>query len=388
MTRHPIFSDTCMWHAGAVFFLGILLVAMLLVAGCVGWLGGRYAYDQDVRISKMNSEGLAVWTKLIDSGNYDYALDFIQTSDGGFLILGGNSTIKCNKFPPPYPEKPLLTKISGTGNLVWQRDYDMRISDVVQNRNGGFTAVSNTGILLNLDSDGNVVDTHNPGLTGYAGINGGHIDTISALENGGFILAGDTIAKTDVQGNISWQQLNQTTLYQSFSAIEMKNHEGYLVMVHENSLGSAVLQLDQNGSLVRTVPLQNFAFLSKPLITDNGYSILSIRTICPEHSTLCDSYYSTAHLDNEGKLIGIVNLTQVGSQTILPLNDGGFVSYELMSPGTVMKKTRLNPDGSIGGEILSDCSGESCLYTSGQSPVATSDGGFAIMDRIEKQRSC
>jgi len=321
-----------------------LIVAVLLVAGCVGWLGGTYKQDQNVLITKLNPEGLTVWTRLIDTGKYDYALDFIETTDGGFIVVGGMSRIVCGYFHPPSPDTPRLTRLSSTGKVLWERDYDKRINAVVQNRDGSFSAVTDHGVILDLDANGVVKNEHNPEIRRIGSDEWERIDTFAALKNGGFLLAGQTIAKIDQKGNLSWQLLNETTFHNAFSIAEMKNQRGYLVLIYSESRGHAIIQLDLNGSIVRTTPSGNFDENSKPVIqqTDDGYSILSKNIWSPEYSSYSDQNCVAVHLDNEGKKINITNLTDAVS-------------------------------------VRTACDGRS---------IATSDGGYAVMSPIEKQYPC
>jgi hypothetical protein len=373
--------------------LGLLMIVMLLMAGCVGWLGGSYIRDQDVLITKLNPDGLTEWKTLIDTADYDHALDFIQTSDGGFVIIGGKTQLRCNGWPRNSdPSISTMTRISNTGDILWVRNYSSKIISVIQNKDESFSAISEYGTIVQMSSDGTVVNEIHPDIRNNGIEDRERIDTFTALENGGFLLAGETLVKIDPTGNVSWQQLNDTILSRTYAVTEMKNQQGYLTVIRgEEPLGPSALELDQNGSIVRTIRMENFAEFPLPIIqqTDSGYTILSINAFCPEHSSSCDQIYGAIHLDNSGNKIDSVNLTGADSVTVLPSGDGSFTSYAVISPGTIVKKTKFNRNGSITGEQTSQCSGNSaCLSLFGDAPLRTSDGGFAIMRRIEKQQSC
>ena len=387
MSARQIFPESRRKPLCAAVALVLVMVAVLMAAGCVGWDGGKYTHDQDILITKLNPDGIIVWTKLIDTGKYDYAQDFFQTSDGGFIIVGGKGEIVCDGYPSSYI--PHITRLSSNGDVLWERDYSTRINAVVQNRDGSFSALSDQGILL-LDSNGTLMNKQIAGVPGKGNTEWKFFNRFIGLKNGGYLLAGESIGKIDPQGNLSWQQSDNMTFDRSFTIAEMKNQQGYFVVVYGNPLGSVVLQLDQNGSIIRTVPLGNFDQSWNPVIqqTNEGYTIMSTNSVCPEHSSLCYNNFIAIHLDNEGKKIDSVPLSDTRYLVILPMKDGSFVSYGIASAGYTVKETGLNSNGSVSWEKINKCRGNGCPKYLGGPSIATADGGFAMIERIGIQQSC
>lgn len=143
MTVRPIFPEHRNNTVHVAVALCVVITALLLVAGCVGWLGGKYIRDQDVEIIKLNPNGLIVWKKVIDTGNYDHALDFKETADGGFVIVGGKTQTRCDGWPRnSYPAVSTMTRLSRTGEILWEREYSSKIVSVIQYDDGSFSAMS------------------------------------------------------------------------------------------------------------------------------------------------------------------------------------------------------------------------------------------------------
>jgi hypothetical protein len=384
MTARTIDPDSRRRPARAAVTLVLVMVAVLLAAGCIGWLGGKYNHDQNVLITKMNPEGIVVWTKLIDTGKYDYALDFIETSDGGFIVVGGTSRIVCGNFNPPSPETPRLTRLSSSGDILWERDYDMRINAVIQNRDGSFAAVSDRGVILDLDPNGTVVNERIPGIHREGNNEWEYINTFTGLKDGGYLLAGQTIGKIDPLGNISWQQSDNQSIDTAFSIAEMKDKQGYLVLVfyYEGAEvpGAEVLHLDLDGSIIRANHISGFGYPPKPSIhqTSEGFSIV------------LNKPFMAYHFDRNGILTDNVTLNNVTidmGNIVVPSEDGGFSDIANIGPGDLTKVTKLNPDGTIAWVKTSKCSEKGCPKLFGDI-LTTQDGGYAMMSPIEKQNAC
>jgi hypothetical protein len=381
MTARPIFPECRRRPMRAAVALVLVMVAVLLAAGCGGWNGGRYERDQDILITKMNPEGVIVWTKMIDTGKYDFAMDFTQTSDGGFVIVGGTTKMACLNYPQA-PETPSLTRLSNTGEILWERDFSTQIMTVMQNADGSFSVISNRGIILQLDSNGTILDEQSPKIRQELNGEWVHFNTFTGMKDGGYLLAGQSIVKVDPEGNLSWQQSDNLTLKRAFSIAELNDAQGYLVLVFDDK-GAEVLHLDQNGSIIRANVINTFDFHPKPDIhqTSDGYSLV-LHAYNPP--------FMAYHFDRNGILKDNVTLNNVTidmGNTVLPSDDGGFIDIANIEPGDLTKVTKLNPNGTISWTKTSKCSDKKCPTLYGD-VMRTSDGGFAIMSAIEKQHTC
>lgn len=186
--------------------------------------------------------------------------------------------------------------------------------------------------------------------------------------------------------------MNGTILHRAYAITETKGHDGYLIVVRGvEPLGPAMLELDLDGNLIRNIRLGQFSESPPPVIqkTDNGYTVLLINAWCPEHASYCDQVYGAVYLDNNGRMLDSVNMTGATSRSMIPMNDGSIISYSFISPGTIVKKTRMTPNGSIEREESFKCPDDAvCRIPFGNALIHTSEGGFAMMNRIEKQHGC
>ena len=83
------------------------------------FLAAGYLYeegDYDCYLSMIDSDGLILWTKEIGSPDrYEFARDFIQVQDGGFLVAA-----ECYYAESPYYSDIYLFKTDFNGNVEWQ----------------------------------------------------------------------------------------------------------------------------------------------------------------------------------------------------------------------------------------------------------------------------
>jgi hypothetical protein len=118
-----------MTHLRVTLALMLVMVAVLLEAGCMG----DCIKEQDGVIIKLNQDGDTSWTHTIDSGKDDLISDMLQTPDGNYIIAGGNSVVLCNVWSH-NPTTPTLIWMSSNGDIIDQKDYNYGVPD-------GFTAL-------------------------------------------------------------------------------------------------------------------------------------------------------------------------------------------------------------------------------------------------------
>lgn len=129
----------------------------------------------DFYVAKLSAFGDTLWEKTFGGGLEDYMNDIIQTSDGGFLMVGG--TLSLERDIPGAGQgflDFLAIKIDGTGRQTWEKgfggsSYDVAFSALENSAKNGFYIVGESsstggqignslgekdGIILRLDKNG------------------------------------------------------------------------------------------------------------------------------------------------------------------------------------------------------------------------------------------
>lgn len=101
----------------------------------------------DVWITKMSGTGNLIWEKTIGGTSFDVARSISKTQDNGFIIAGSSRSLD-NGFNNQGQNDALLLKINSEGNLIWQKtiggsEIDF-FYDAVQLNNNTIIAVGET----------------------------------------------------------------------------------------------------------------------------------------------------------------------------------------------------------------------------------------------------
>lgn len=195
---------------------------------------GGFATMNGFGIIKINAYGTILWNKTyLEPANHSIASSMIQTSDGGYALVGSTSFNGTNDTPNLYYR---LVRVDSHGSLLWSRQYG----------NGPDTVNTN--------------ETQNPsaleGLNRYVF---GHNQALSLTEttDGGFVIAGKIylaenyspygnnpdifLVKTDSQGTMEW---NRTLSGYNASPIIQTSDGGVAIAVLER-----IVKIDSNGTI-------------------------------------------------------------------------------------------------------------------------------------------
>lgn len=174
----------------------------------------------DAWLVKTDTDGYTQWILTYDSLAYDWVEAIIQTADGGFAFAGYSESYEANDYTNT---NAWLVKTNLRGEPQWNRTYGSsgndEVSAVIQTTDGGFVLVGSTssyGVCLD---DFWLVKTDPRGVVQWNRTYGGpaHDGARSVIQttDGGFILAGYTesyevdfkdvwLVKTDAYGLIQW----------------------------------------------------------------------------------------------------------------------------------------------------------------------------------------
>ena len=217
---------------------------------------------------KTNSIGDTIWTKAYGGPEDDSGYCVLETSDGGYIIVG-----HVNRN---YRENIYLIKTDMWGDTLWTREYGGQFEDygrsVLQNPDGGYTILGYTDVafgwqeyavwLLRTDSIGDTLWTKVYSLyyydeRGYA---------MQRTTDGGFIITGCALVsghlwdllvmKTDVNGDTLWKRISGSQHYEYGYSVQETHEGGYIATgIRRPSLGDYdiyVERFDASGNTIWT----------------------------------------------------------------------------------------------------------------------------------------
>ena len=140
----------------------------------VGDAGNSWSEDCDILLVKTDASGNELWNQTYGGILHDYGRSMVETSDGGFAIVGYTESFGLGK------ENVWLIKTTSTGVVEWDQTYGGTIDQwdrdygysVIETSDGGYAiAGSHTTtlgtfrddfLLIKTDSNGNVIPTSSP----------------------------------------------------------------------------------------------------------------------------------------------------------------------------------------------------------------------------------
>jgi hypothetical protein len=176
--------------------------------------------ERDVYLVKTDANGKMEWSKTFGGKNLDVGHSVLQTSGGGYTIIGYTNNFGAKN------DDPYLIKVDGSGNLEWSKVYTFENLDHTlngcQTKDNGFILVGFSGYITSEGkvgaSDILLIKTDPAGKREWAktigGKKGRHFGyNVAVCPDGGYILVGDTslqgagqldllLQKTDPKGNI------------------------------------------------------------------------------------------------------------------------------------------------------------------------------------------
>ena len=201
----------------------------------------------DFWLVKTDAIGNMEWNQTYGGTGDEVAYSLVETSDGGFALAGEQN----NNF--------WLVKTDEYGNTEWNQTYGEakynHAYSVVEPADGGFVLASTNFQLIKTDTHGTVEWNWTYGREDY--------DTVYSLvetSDGGFALAGETcsfddgngfwLVKTNVYGNMEWNQTYRRTEYDRPYTLIQTSDGGYALAGETINLASTyvwVVKTNENG---------------------------------------------------------------------------------------------------------------------------------------------
>ena len=225
-----------------------------------------------------------MWTKTYGGTDYDVGYSVQQTSDGGYIITGKALSFSAGSYDVG------LLKTAPNGNLEWLKLFGGTNEDcgnsVMQTTDGGYIVVGYTFSfdigagdlwLIKTDSNGNLAWSKT-----FGGTNGDIGVSIQQISAGGYIIAGSTasfgagqgdvwLIKTDSSGNEIWSKTFGGTDWDIAASVTVTSDGGYVVTGNQSSISAGstdvgLLKTDTNGNLLW---FRNFGGVQE----DGGYCV-------------------------------------------------------------------------------------------------------------------
>ncbi len=192
----------------------------------------------DIYLARLNPDGTLAWYQLLGGGGNDYSMDIQQTSDGGFILVGGSTSTDIPTLTNSGGEDVHVVRLNSSGSVVWQKLYggsgNERAYSVRQTTDLGFivagssrstdiAGTTNKGsddvYVLKLDSVGDAV-----WQAMYGGSASDAARAIRPTTSGGYLVAGSSatsfiggaanhggtdayVLKLNATGAVDWQQM-------------------------------------------------------------------------------------------------------------------------------------------------------------------------------------
>ena len=222
--------------------------------------------NSDYWVLKLDASGNIQWQKTLGGSNDDRANSIVQTTDGGYVVAGYSNSNDDDVSGNHGNNDYWIVKLDASGNIQWQKslggsDFDYAYS-IVQTTDGGYIVVgyseSNDGDVngnhgnsdywvVKLDTLGNIQWQKSLGGSGFD-----YAYSIVQTTNGGYIVAGSSnsndgdisgnhggpdywIVKLDASGNIQWQKSLGGSGFDYAYSIVQTTDGGYIVVGHSES---------------------------------------------------------------------------------------------------------------------------------------------------------
>jgi hypothetical protein len=201
------------------------------IAGTV-WMGTFYYAD--FYLVKTDTFGMSQWNCEYEGGGSEEASSMIQTTDGGYLIVG-------DKYLPSVGNTDIwLVKTDENGQMQWNKTYGSSANDgarcVIQTIDGGYAVVGFAGgdaWLIKTDVSGNAQWNEK-----YGGNGDDVLNCIVQTFDGGFLMGGSTrsygagwddlwLVKADDSGNLMWNRTYGGTENDYGSSVVETSDGGY-----------------------------------------------------------------------------------------------------------------------------------------------------------------
>ncbi len=207
-----------------------------------GYTGSFGAGSHDIYLIKTDADGDTLWTKTFGGGNYEWGHSVQQTTDSGYIIVGGTRS-----FSTDFDV--YLVKTDTDGDTLWTKTFGGDDSDwgycVQQTADDGYIITGETESFGAGVQDVYLIKTDSLGDTAWTKTFGGlHIDrgwSVQQTTDSGYIIAGETssfhprydvyLIKTDAWGDTVWTKtFGESAVWDNYGYdVQQTTDGGYIV---------------------------------------------------------------------------------------------------------------------------------------------------------------
>jgi len=191
-------------------------------------LVGPASSSDGILCIRTDKNGVTVWCKQY-SGAVDGAF-IVKTDDGGYAITGTIPGILGN-------EDILLIKTDNVGNVLWSKTYGSlspeRSASLKQTTDGGFIIVA-SALVIKTDADGQLIWSKK-----YEEASSAWVSEIEPTTDGGYILSGKaSLIKIDAAGDITWSKIYGGDKDEYGFSVHQVKDGGYIIGGSTSSFGA------------------------------------------------------------------------------------------------------------------------------------------------------
>ncbi|MFZ7136823.1 MAG: hypothetical protein ACOWW1_00165 [archaeon] len=254
-----------------------------------------YSGNCDCWLVKTDSFGNMEWNQTYGGQGYDYANSLIETSDGGYAIGGSYNP----DSEDPFGDRDFwLVKTDAYGNMEWNQTYGGLgydyVNSLVETSDGGYLLVGNTGLylvesnvwIIKTDAQGNLQWDREFGGKGSSGVNSVVKTSDDGYALAGFISQDFWLIKIDRLGNLQWNQTHsKLSTAEAYSLIETS--EGGYALAGCVSSGNAggsegwLVKTDTNGNEIWNQTyngIENYFIYSLIETSDGEFALAGYKT--------------------------------------------------------------------------------------------------------------